>query len=133
MFLPLGDEPNPRGVPVVTYGLMAVNVLVYLFVSLPLSSMQPDVSDPALSQYIAVFAERYEGLLSLDQLVGSVSVYDLVVFHYGFRPAAPTALALFTSMFLHAGFMHLAGNMLFLWIYGDNVEHRLGRGRFLLA
>ena len=133
MFLPLGDEPNPRGVPVVTYGLMAVNVLVYLFVSLPLSSMQPHVTDPALSQYIAVFAERYEGLLSLDQLVESVSAYDLVVFNYGFRPAAPTAIALFTSMFLHAGFLHLVGNMLFLWIYGDNVEHRLGRGRFLLA
>jgi hypothetical protein len=37
------------------------------------------------------------------------------------------------SMFLHAGFAHLAGNMLFLWIYGDNVEHRLGRLPFLLA
>src|SRR5262245_65685231 len=35
-------------------------------------------------------------------------------------------------MFLHAGFLHLFGNMLFLWIYGDNVEHRLGHGRYLL-
>ena len=42
-------------------------------------------------------------------------------------------LALLTSMFLHGGFMHLAGNMLFLWIYGDNVEHRLGPARYLAA
>ncbi|MFQ5651228.1 MAG: rhomboid family intramembrane serine protease [bacterium] len=39
---------------------------------------------------------------------------------------------LFTSMFLHGGFMHLAGNMLYLWIFGDNIEHYLGRGRFIV-
>ncbi len=52
---------------------------------------------------------------------------------WGFRPGQPEAADVFTSMFLHAGVLHLAGNMLFLWIYGDNVEHRLGHGRFLLA
>ena len=40
---------------------------------------------------------------------------------------------LFTSMFMHAGFMHLLGNMVFLWVYGDNVEHRLGRVGFLFS
>jgi membrane associated rhomboid family serine protease len=39
---------------------------------------------------------------------------------------------IFTSMFMHAGWMHLLGNMLFLWIFGDNVEERLGRARFLI-
>ena len=48
-------------------------------------------------------------------------------------PAAlvPVPLTIFTSMFLHGGFMHLVGNMWFLWIFGDNVEDRLGRVRFL--
>jgi membrane associated rhomboid family serine protease len=43
---------------------------------------------------------------------------------------APIWLTLFTSMFMHGGWLHLAGNMLFLWIYGDNVEHRIGHGLF---
>jgi membrane associated rhomboid family serine protease len=52
---------------------------------------------------------------------------------WGYRPSAPRVETLFTSMFLHAGLMHLGGNMLFLWIFGDNVEARLGHGRYLLA
>ncbi len=133
MFLPLGDEPNPRGVPWVTYGLIAANVAVYLLVSLPLSFARADPADPALAAYIGVLLEQFGGRLSAAELVGQVSAYDLVVFTHGFRPADPAVTALFTSMFLHAGFMHLAGNMLFLWIYGDNVEHRLGPYRYLLA
>lgn len=62
-----------------------------------------------------------------------LTAYDLYVFANGFRPAAPSLRDLFFSMFLHGGFLHLAGNMLFLWIYGDNVEHRLGSLRYLLA
>ena len=133
MFLPLGDEPNPRGVPWVTYGLIATNVAVYLLVSLPLSVVQPDLGDPVLARYVSILVEQFAGRLSEAELLRQVSAYDLVVFTHGFRPAAPELPALLTSMFLHAGFMHLAGNMLFLWIYGDNVEHRLGPGRFLVA
>jgi membrane associated rhomboid family serine protease len=133
MFLPLGDEPNPRGVPIVTYGLIAVNVAVYLFIALPLSAVAPDLNDPALAHYVAILAEQFSGQLSESELLRQVSAYDLMVFSHGFRPAQPDLVALLTSMFLHAGLMHLAGNMLFLWIYGDNVEHRLGPLRFLLA
>ena len=130
MFLPLGDEPNPSGVPVVTYILLGVNVVVFLLVTLPLSAVRPDFDDPLLAEYVQVLtSQRFE----LDVLLQTVSSYDLVLFNYGYRPADPSALALLTSMFLHGGFMHLAGNMLFLWIYGDNVEHRLGAPRFLLA
>ncbi len=133
MFLPLGDEPNPRGVPWVTYGLIAANVAIYLLISLPLSGVRPDLDDPALADYVRMLAEQFAGRLSAAEILQGTSAYDLVVFTHGFRPAEPAVLALLTSMFLHAGFMHLAGNMLFLWIYGDNVEHRLGPGRFLLA
>ena len=133
MFLPLGDEPNPRGVPVVTYTLIGINVAVFLFVTLPLSTVRPDLDDPLLFEYLQVLNAQFSGRLSVPELLQSVSAYDLVVFGYGFRPVDPGFLALLTSMFLHGGFMHLAGNMLFLWIYGDNVEHRLGPGWFLLA
>ena len=133
MFLPLGDEPNPRGVPVVTYTLIGVNVAVFLLVTLPLSAVRPSLDDPVLAEYLRVLAGQVSGRVTLPELLQSVSAYDLVVFSYGFRPVDPGVLALLTSMFLHGGFMHLAGNMLFLWIYGDNVEHRLGRWWFLLA
>ena len=132
MFLPLGDAPNPRGVPWVTYGLIAANVAVYLFVSLPLSLTRPDPSDPAVLEYVRLLLDVMPGV-SPAELVQQITAYDLFVLDHGFRPVAPQPVDLLASMFLHAGFMHLAGNMLFLWIYGDNVEHRLGPGRYLLA
>ena len=50
---------------------------------------------------------------------------------YGVEPARLEPITVFTSMFLHAGWMHFLGNMLFLWIFGDNVEDRLGHARFV--
>jgi len=50
---------------------------------------------------------------------------------FGLIPAAFSWVTLVTSMFLHGGFLHFAGNMLYLWIFGDNVEDRMGHGRFL--
>ena len=132
MFLPLGDEPNPRGVPVVTYTLIGINVAVFLFVTLPLSGVRPAPDDPVLWEYLTALGPQLSPRME-ERLLLQLSAYDLVVFSYGFRPAAPDVIALLTSLFLHGGFMHLAGNMLFLWIYGDNVEHRLGPARYLVA
>lgn len=132
MILPLGDTPNPRGVPWVTYGLIAANVAVYLFVSLPLSLERPNPNDPALLEYVRLLLDRLPGVPPAE-IVRQIDAYDLFVLEHGFRPALPRLDDLLTSMFLHAGFMHLAGNMLFLWIYGDNVEHRLGPGLYLVA
>ena len=131
MLLPLGDAPNPRGVAIVTYVLIAVNVAIYLLVTLPLSARPASPLDPATIEYVRDIAPR----VGIDdgQLLERTTAYDLFVFAHGFRPAAPRVLALLTSLFLHAGFLHLFGNMLFLWIYGDNVEHRLGRWWYLLA
>ena len=47
-------------------------------------------------------------------------------------PAIPATITMFTSMFLHGGWMHLIGNMLYLWIFGNNVEDSMGHGRFVL-
>ena len=133
MFLPLGDEPNPRGVPGVTYTLIGLNVAVFLFVTLPLSAVRPALDDPVLFEYLNAIRPQLPGRMEAERLLMQISSYDLVVFSYGFRPADPDVIALLTSLFLHGGFMHLAGNMLFLWIYGDNVEYRLGPARYLVA
>jgi membrane associated rhomboid family serine protease len=131
MILPLGDAPNPRGTPFLTYALILVNCAVFLLITLPLSARAPDLNDPLLLEYVRVVAPSLPSQVPLEGFLRQISSYDLFVFHYGFRPAAPHLVTLFTTMFLHAGFLHLFGNMLFLWIYGDNVEHRLGRVPFL--
>lgn len=129
MFLPIRDAPNPPGVPVVNYALIAINVAVFLLITVPLGAQPLDPSDPANAEFIRQRVELY----GKDVLRYGASAYDVVVHRFGYRPAEGTPLSLLTSMFLHGGFMHLAGNMLFLWIYGDNVEARLGRVRYLIA
>ncbi len=131
MFLPIGDTPNPRAKPYVTYLLIGVNVAVFLLVSLPLTASQPDLADPLLIEYLRAMGAR--GTITAQAILDNLSAYDLFVFRYGYRPVDPSVLTLFSSLFLHGGWMHLAGNMLFLWIFGDNVEHRLGRLNFLGA
>ncbi|MFQ5989507.1 MAG: rhomboid family intramembrane serine protease, partial [Candidatus Methylomirabilales bacterium] len=118
MILPLGDAPNPRGTPFITYGLILANCAVFLLITLPLSGRAPDPNDPLLLEYLRVVAQTLPRPIPLDEILRSTSAYDLFVFRYGFRPTSPSLTTLFTTMFLHAGFMHLFGNMLFLWIYG---------------
>jgi membrane associated rhomboid family serine protease len=57
---------------------------------------------------------------------------EAFTFYFGLVPADFAWLNVFTSMFIHGGFLHIAGNMLYLWIFGDNVEDRMGHGRFLV-
>jgi membrane associated rhomboid family serine protease len=128
MILPIGDQPNPVGfTPVVNYFLIAVNIAVFVLVTFPLNSQPADPADPMLQEYIRVVEQNLPSGVDIGQALRQVSAYDLFVFSYGYRPIEPSIVTLFTAMFLHGGFMHLFGNMLFLWIYGDNVEHRLGR------
>ncbi len=132
MFLPIGDEPNPPGTPFFTYTLIALNVLVFLLVSVPQMWQPANPQDPAYQDYLDVVGPSLPPGMSTSQLERQMSAYDLFVFHYGYRPSEPSLVTLFTSMFLHAGLLHLLGNMLFLWIYGDNVEHRLGGIQFVV-
>jgi membrane associated rhomboid family serine protease len=133
LFLPIGDSPNPPGTPWVTYALIAANVVVYILL-LPMSFQAPDLGDPAFLEYLqAIARERHLSIGEVRHMAQQVSSYDLVVYRHGFRPASPSLLGILSSMFLHGGLLHLLGNMLFLWIYGDNVEHRLGRLRYLLV
>jgi membrane associated rhomboid family serine protease len=133
VIIPIGDAPNPRGAPWLTYALIALNVAIFVLTAMPLSAVPADAHDPRYLAYVDALARAVPDPAELSQHLRSVSQYDLYVFEHGFRPASMSLEDLFTSMFLHGGLLHLAGNMLFLWIYGDNVEHRLGRLRFLVA
>jgi len=100
MLFPIGDDnSSERTVPVVTYGLIALNVL-FFFVEL-------SGGEPFIRQW-AVVPRRLMANPGGD------------------------FLTVFTSMFMHGGWVHLGGNMLYLWIFGDNVEDRLGHAKFLL-
>lgn len=131
MLLPIGDIPNPKTRPYVNWLLIAINVAVFLAISLPASLSRPDLGDPALLEYLQAIGAQ--GNWPAGVIYEHLTAYDLLVFKYGYRPVDFSLLSMFTAMFLHAGWMHLAGNMLFLWIYGDNVEHRLGHGAYLLS
>ena len=131
MFLPVGDSPNPRGVAWVNWALIVANVLVFLALS-PLMGQPADPYSDAAQDYLRVLVG--EGRVSeadAPSVLRGLTAYDLLVWERGFQPGNPTLLGLFAAMFLHGGLLHLAGNMLFLWIYGDNVEHHLGRLRYL--
>lgn len=131
MFLPIADTPKAPIRPYVTWGLMAVNIAVFLLISYPATRLKIDLTDPALLDYLRTYG--LYGRVSARELYHNLSMYDLLVFEHGFRPAAFSLKTLLSSLFLHGGFMHLAGNMLFLYIFGSNVEYRLGWWRYLLV
>ena len=126
MFLPISDAPNPKVKPIATWAIIAVNIAAFILINLPLGMQPADTSDPAFVEYLEFLAPFVGSRQELGAVAGQVSAYDLFVFKHGYRPAAPSVFDLLFSLFLHGGLLHLAGNMLFLWIYGDNVEHRLG-------
>ncbi len=98
--LPIGDDNSYRKTfPIITYALIALNLLVFVL-----------------------------------ELTGG----DAFIYSWSFVPGRfqlnPTGefITIFSAMFMHAGWIHLLGNMLYLWIFGDNVEDRVGRFKFLL-
>ncbi len=131
MFLPIDDSPKAGSFPRITWLLIGINMAVYLGVSLPFGWRPPALDDPLLAEYLRMIG--VPGPVSYDLIREQLTAYDLLIFRYGFRPAHFDLLSLFSSLFLHAGFFHLAGNLLFLYIFGNNVEHRLGPLKYLCA
>ncbi|ACZ39212.1 rhomboid family intramembrane serine protease [Sphaerobacter thermophilus] len=109
--IPIGDDNRGRRTtPFVNYTLIVLNVLVFLYeVSLPMDQLE-------------VFVYRF-GIVPAEITQG-VDIPPLAPF--------PIYLTILTSMFLHGGWAHLLGNMLFLWIFGDNVEDSMGHLRYLI-
>lgn len=95
---------------------------------LPLRDSQPSRSFPVVTVWLIVI----NVLIFLFEFTLDPFSQNHFVAEYGMVPAAFAPRSLFTSMFLHGGWMHLIGNMWFLWIYGDNVEDLLGRWRYVL-
>ncbi len=71
-------------------------------------------------------------VINVSVFIWSLGDFENIILTYGFIPAFPSLLTIFTSMFLHGGFDHIFGNMWYLWIFGDNVEDKLGKIKFLL-
>lgn len=112
--VPLRDDNPTQITPYVTYGLIAANIAVFLY-ELSLQSVSPE----RLEQFFRVWAVVPRELTA--SFTGQLSPQPL-----------PEWITLFSSQFLHGGFLHLAGNMLYLWIFGNNVEDRLGHVRYII-
>ena len=95
---------------------------------IPLRDVIPSRTTP----YITVTIIVLNVLAWLFELALPPDVRTLFLQVYGVVPADFHATTLITSMFLHGGWMHVLGNMWYLWIFGDNVEDRLGHGRFIV-
>jgi membrane associated rhomboid family serine protease len=94
---------------------------------IPLRDIIPSRTTPVVTiALIAINVLVFLYELSLGRDVDAFTLY------WGLVPAAFSWVTVFTSMFLHGGVLHVAGNMLYLWIFGDNVEDRMGHGRFLV-
>lgn len=101
--IPLKDTIHSRSFPIVNWMLIASNLLIFFFLAAQ-----------------GRFADMY------------VRLFGLIPARLLADPGPPALLTLFTSMFLHGGWAHLISNMLALYIFGDNVEDRMGSGRYLL-
>ena len=123
MVMPLRDDDTDRRlVPFVTYALIAINVLVWLY--------ELSAGDRFINGFSTIAYEITHG----TDLVGVRNVIiggQSVAIQEAPGPT-PIYLTLLTSMFMHASWMHIIGNMLYLWIFGDNVEDRMGHGRFIV-
>ncbi|MEB3251221.1 MAG: rhomboid family intramembrane serine protease, partial [Cyanobacteriota bacterium] len=109
--VPLKDYNPTQRTAYVTYGLIVLNVVIFLYeLSLPAQGLTH------FFQAWAVVPMEFSTSLTTGLSTGNAEEW----------------LTLFTSQFLHGGFLHLAGNMLYLWIFGNNVEDQMGHGRFLL-
>lgn len=95
---------------------------------IPLRDSVPSTSKPWVTYAIVAI----NVLVFVQQLGLSQEELHFFFAHYGVVPARLQLSDLFTSMFLHGGFMHLIGNLWFLWIYGDNVEDVLGHAKYLI-
>ncbi|HYN99962.1 MAG TPA: rhomboid family intramembrane serine protease [Actinomycetota bacterium] len=131
--IPLHDENPTRTKPVATVTLIILNVLAFFLLEPQFGStrdcLRADIScqldNCEVSQFFfkwgVVPAEVVEGEQLTGEICSGVETEEKSVL-----------LSLFTSMFLHGGFLHLGGNMLFLWVFGNNIEDRLGRVKYVL-
>jgi len=111
--LPIGDDDSDRRfAPLINYVLIAINILVFVF----LQGMG------GIEKFTYAFSTVPAEILTGKDIAAGVLEPTPV----------PVYFTLITSMFMHGGWAHLLGNMLFLWVFGDNIENRIGHIRYLI-
>jgi membrane associated rhomboid family serine protease len=110
---PIDDNNPTRLTPYVTYALIAVNIVVFIH--------QVMLAPQQLEQFFQLYA------VVPRELTASFTGIPISV-----PQSIPEPLTLITSQFLHGGFLHIAGNMLFLWIFGNNIEDKLGHVKYFI-
>src|SRR4051794_25721535 len=121
--IPLRDNIPTSRPPVVTYAFIAANILVYFL----WQKGGLTLGDPS-SQHYACQLQDYAAIPYEVTHPGDQVQFDP---NCGV-PTAPTYITVFTAMFMHGGLLHLGGNMLFLWIFGNNVEDSMGPVKFVI-
>jgi len=127
MLLPVGDDNRDRTTtPLINYFFIIANILVFVFLQ--------DIGTN--EEFTYSFSLVPEEIVSGKDIVTGGGVYSDPqsgerIYVTGLQPTPyPVYITFFTSMFMHGGIAHLFGNMLFLFIFGDNIEHRLGHLRY---
>ena len=127
MVFPLYDDNSDRQTtPLVNYAIIALNILVFVFLQ------QLGSNDAFTYSFSTVPAEILQGrdIVTPSQVVEYAGQAVRIP---GLGPTPGSVyFTLFTSMFMHGGIAHIAGNMLFLWIFGDNIEDRLGHVKYVI-
>jgi membrane associated rhomboid family serine protease len=123
MFIPIGDDNSGRTLtPFVVYGLIAANGFMWF--------LQLDMGQAFTYGWATI---PYEITHGVDLVRASaMDIHGRSVAIPQYPGPSPIYLTLFSAMFMHGGWMHILGNMLYLWIFGDQIEDLLGHGRFLL-
>jgi membrane associated rhomboid family serine protease len=141
--IPLKDNIPTDRVPVVTIALILINVIVYLISIRHGGSLLSGPSESTVVHYAAIpYAFTHYGhhcglvTAGVDPFSGTVVQQVACEGQAGVTGTAsvpiPTWFSAFSAMFMHGGLLHIGGNMLFLWIFGNNVEDSMGRVKYLL-
>jgi membrane associated rhomboid family serine protease len=134
--IPLRDNIPTSRPPVVTYVIIALNILVYFFWQKGGFTLGDPSSPHYMQQLIDYAAIPYEFThpgdnCDLVSAAGQIACEGQPGVSGTAEPQPPTILTAFTAMFMHGGLLHLGGNMLFLWIFGNNVEDSMGPLKFI--
>ncbi len=124
---PIGDDNSDRRIqPTVNYAIIAINVLVFVFLQKLGGNEHFDYTFSLVPKEITTGIDLTTPQIISDTLTGQTAQIP------NYASPLPVYFNFLSSMFMHGGFMHLFGNMLFLWVFGDNIENRLGHIRYLL-
>lgn len=129
MIFPIGDDnSDSTRKPYINYLLIAINVLVFIF----LQGMGNDISFTYAFSTVPQEIVTGNDIVTSDRILTDPYTGNEFTLPGLRETPVPVLFTLITSMFMHGGFAHILGNMLFLWVFGDNLENRLGHMRYLL-